>query len=118
MDGIFAWESVRYNENYVIGMIIGFVGGAMAIVFLLTDMIFCRFDSTEANGHYITAYRGMTKNIVYVNGEEKDRVGMFSFTYVLETKLPDGVKISVTFARGAFLLAHITFSDNNPSVDL
>jgi len=43
---------------------------------------------------------------------------MFSFTYVLETKLPDGVKISVTFARGAFLLAHITFSDNNPSVDL
>ena len=118
MDGIFAWESVRYNENYVIGMIIGFVGGAMAIVFLLTDMIFCRFDSTEANGHYITAYRGITKNIVYVNGEEKDRVGMFSFTYVLETKLPDGVKISVTFARGAFLLAHITFSDNNPSVDL
>ena len=118
MDGIFAWESVRYNENYVIGMIIGFVGGAMAIVFLLTDMIFCRFDSTEANGHYITAYRGMTKNIVYVNGEEKDRVGMFSITYVLETKLPDGVKISVTFARGAFLLAHITFSDNNPSVDL
>ena len=118
LDGIFAWDTVEYNENYVIGMIIGFVGCAMAIVFLLTDMIFCRFDSTEANGHYITAYRGMTKNIVYVNGEEKDRVGMFSFTYVLETKLPDGVKISVTFARGAFLLAHITLSDNNPSVDL
>ena len=28
MDGAFAWETVRYNENYVIGMIIGFVGGA------------------------------------------------------------------------------------------
>ena len=118
LDGIFAWDTVEYNENYVIGMVIGFVGASMTAVFLLTDMIFCRFDSTEANGHYITAYRGMTKNIVYVNGEEKDRVGMFSFTYVLETKLPDGVKISVTFARGAFLLAHITFSDNNPSVDL
>ena len=118
LDGIFAWESVKYNENYVVGMIIGFVGASMAMVFLLTDMIFCRFDSTEANGHQITAYRGMTKNIVYVNGEEKDRVGMVSFTYVLETKLPDGVKISVTCARGAFLLAHITFSDNNPSVDL
>lgn len=118
LDGVFAWKSVQYNENYIIGMIIGFVGGAMAVVFLLTDMIFCRFDSTEANGNYITVYRGMIENVVYVNGEEKDRVGMFSFTYVLETKLPDGVKIGVTFCRGAFLLAHITFSDNNPSVDL
>lgn len=118
LDGIFAWESVKYNENYVVGMIIGFVGASMAMVFLLTDMIFCRFDTAEANGHYITAYRGMTKNVVYVNGEEKERMGIFSFAHVLETKLPDGVKISVTFCRGAFLLAHITFSDNNPSVDL
>jgi hypothetical protein len=118
LDGILAWETVRYNENYVVGMIIGFVGASMAMVFLLTDLIFCRFDTVEANGHYITVYRGMTKNTVYVNGEEKDSVGMFSFTYVLETKLPDGVKIGVTFARGAFMLAHITFSDNNPSVDL
>ena len=118
LNGAFAWKTVEYNENYVVGMIIGFVGASMAMVFLLTDMIFCRFDTAEANGHYITAYRGMTKNVVYVNGEEKESVGMFSFTYVLETKLPDGVKIGVTFARGAFLLAHITFSDNNPSVDL
>ena len=118
LNGAFAWKTVEYNENYVVGMIIGFVGASMAMVFLLTDMIFCRFDTAEANGHYITAYRGMTKNVVYVNGEEKESVGMFSFTYVLETKLPDGVKIGVTFARGAFLLAHITFSDKNPSVDL
>ena len=118
LNGAFSWETVKYNENYVVGMIIGFVVASMAMVFLLTDMIFCRFDTAEANGHYITVYRGMTKNVVYVNGEEKDSVGMFSFTYVLETKLPDGVKIGVTFARGAFLLAHITFSDNNPSVDL
>ena len=118
LNGAFAWKTVKYNENYVVGMIIGFVGASMAMVFLLTDMIFCRFDTAEANGHYITAYRGMTKNVVYVNGEKKDSVGIFSFTYVLETKLPDGVKICVTFARGAFLLAHITFSDNNPSVDL
>ena len=118
LNGAFAWKTVEYNENYVVGMIIGFVGASMAMVFLLTDMIFCRFDTAEANGHYITAYRGMTKNVVYVNGEEKESVGMFSFTYVLETKLPDGVKIGVTIARGAFLLAHITFSDKNPSVDL
>ena len=118
LNGAFSWKTVEYNENYVVGMIIGFVGASMAMVFLLTDMIFCRFDTAEANGHYITAYRGMTKNVVYVNGEEKESVGMFSFTYVLETKLPDGVKIGVTFARGAFLLAHITFSDKNPSVDL
>ena len=118
LNGALAWKTVEYNENYVVGMIIGFVGASMAMVFLLTDMIFCRFDTAEANGHYITVHRGMTKNVVYVNGEEKDSAGMFSFTYVLETKLPDGVKISVTFARGAFLLAHITFSDNNPSVDL
>ena len=118
LNGAFAWETVVYNENYVVGMIIGFVSASMAMVFLLTDMIFCRFGTAEANDHYITVYRGMTKNVVYVNGEEKGSVGIFSFTYVLETKLPDGVKISVTFARGAFLLAHISFSDNNPSVDL
>ena len=40
LNGALSWETVRYNENYVVGMIIGFVGASMAMVFLLTDMFF------------------------------------------------------------------------------
>ena len=87
----------------------------MAPVLLLLDLAFSRFATVEVNGNYITVYRGTLRCIVYVNGEENDNI---FYERVVDLRLPDGVKASVTFYRGALLLAHISFSDSNPSVDL
>lgn len=117
-EGIFSYETVTYNEYYAIGIVIGFLTATVIGCILFSDLLFCRFQTTEANTHYITVYKGMHKCSVYVNGEEKGNVGMFSFTNVVDTKLPDGTKISVAFSRSVFMIAHISFSDNNPPVDL
>ncbi len=117
-EGWFSYETVTYNNDYAVGIVIGFVTAMLIGCFLFTDLLCCRFRSVEANGHYVTVYKGMIKCSVYINGEEKDAIGIGSFTNVIDTKLPDGTKISVAFSRGAFMIAHISFSDNNPSVVL
>jgi hypothetical protein len=117
-EGLLSYETVTYNNDYAVGIVIGFVTAMLIGCFLFTDLLCCRFRTAEANGHYITVYRGMMKCSVYINGEEKDSIGMGSFTNVIDTRMPDGTKISVAFSRGAFMIAHISFSDNNPPIDL
>ena len=117
-EGFFSYETVSYNDYYVIGILIGFLTATVLGCIFFVDLVFDSFKTVQANGHYITVYRGMTKCAVYINGEEKDRLGMLSFTNVIDTKLSDGTKISVAFSRGAFSIAHISFSDNNPPLDL
>jgi hypothetical protein len=116
--GFFSYEIVTYNEYYAIGIVIGFLTATVIGCDLFCDFVFCRFQTTVVNTHYITVYRGMKKCCVYINGEEKDSIGMFSFTNVIDTRLPDGTKISVSFSRGAFIIAHLSFSDDNPPIDL
>ena len=113
--GIFTYETVTYNDSYVFGVVIGVWGAVMAPVLLLLDLAFSRFATVEVNGNYITVYRGTLRCIVYVNGEENDNI---FYERVVDLRLPDGVKATVSFYRGALLLAHISFSDSNPSVDL
>ena len=117
-EGWLSYETVTYNNDYAVGIVIGFVTAMLIGCVLFTDFLYCRFRSVEANGHYITVYKGMIKCAVCINGEEKDAIGMGSFTNVIDTSLPDGTKISVAFSRGFLMIAHISFSDNNPSVDL
>lgn len=117
-EGIFSYETVTYDNGYAVGIIIGFLAATILGCILFTDLAFCRFRTTEANGYYVTVHRGMNRCEVYVNGELKDMIGMFSFTSVIDTRLPDGTKLTVSFSRGAFMIAHVSFSDNNPSVDL
>ena len=117
-EGWLSYETVTYNNDYAVGIVIGLVTAMLIGCVLFTDFLFCRFRSVEANGHYITVYRGMIKCAVYINGEERDAIGMGSFTNVIDTRLPDETKISVAFSRGFLMLAHISFSDNNQSVDL
>jgi len=117
-EGFFSYETVTYNEYYAIGIVIGFLTATVIGCILFVDLIFCRFQTTVANTYYITVYRGMNKCSVYINGEEKDSIGMLSFTNVVDTKLPDGTKISVAFSRSAFVIAHISFSDSNSPIDL
>lgn len=117
-EGIFSYEVVTYNDYYVIGILIGFLTATVIGCILFSDFVFCSFKTTAVNAHYITAYKGMNKCSVYVNGEEKGNIGIFSFTNVVDTRLPDGTKISVAFSRSAFMIAHISFSDNHSPIDL
>lgn len=113
--GFFSHETVTYNENYVIGILIGFLSSVIPGSVLLTDLLYCGFQTTEANTDYITVYRGLLNSRVYINGKES---GIGSFLHVIDTSLTDGTKISVTVFKSLYQLAHISFSDHNPPIDL
>ena len=117
-EGFFSYEIVTYQEQYVVGILLGFLIATVIGCFLFCDILYCRFRTTEVNAHYITVYRGMKKCSVFINGEEKDQFGVTSLTNVIDTNLPDETKISVAFSRSAFMIAHISFSDQNPPIDL
>ena len=117
-EGFFSYEMVTYRENYAIGIIIGFLTATPIGCYLLTDLLYCRFQTTVANGHSITVYRGVLSCRVYMDGKEADRVGFGSVSSVVDTCLPDGTKISVAFSRSVWTIAHVSFSDRNPSIDL
>ena len=116
--GFLTYETVVYNENYAVGIIIGLLGATVLGCVLLTDMIFCRYRTAEANGHCITVYRGITKCAVYINGQQTEGFGPLSLSNVVDAVLPDGTKIAVSFSRGALMVAHISFSDGNQPIDL
>lgn len=118
LGGAFAWKEVKYNNIYVVGAAICLPVIFFMTVILLSDIIYCKFDTIEVNGHFITVYRGLFKNTVYINGKKSCEMGIFSLAYVLEAELPDGVEISVTFSKRAHQVAYITFSDNHPSIFL
>lgn len=118
-EGIFKHETIVYNDYYIIGILIGFFGSIIAGSFLLSDCLYSRYATTKANGYYITVYKGMLYNILYIDGEEVRRITYTRYSSgVIETKLPDGVKVCVSFNRLMFTIAHISYSDNNASIDL
>lgn len=109
-------EYVEYDHGLDTLMAIGYSFAMTVGAFLFADVISSRFATVEANGHFITVYRGMLGYYVFINGEERD--SSFSFMHVVDTTLPDGVKISVSFYRGALMIGHISFSDHNPPIDI
>lgn len=117
-EAIFTWKEVIYNNNYIAGIVVGLFVSFFFFIFFIMDLLAGRFATTNANGHFITVYKGMTSCFVYINGEKKGKLGFFCFNCVVETKLPDGVKVVVSFSRSIFTIAHISYSDNNPSVDI
>lgn len=112
------WETVTYNESYTPWIAIFLSAGIVTSVLFICDLLLCRFETICVNGNYLTIYRGALDSIVYVNGEESGRLELFGFTPVVEVILPDKVKATVTFCRSWFVMAHVSFSDNNPSVDI
>ena len=114
--GILEMEETVYNDSYVPFIVIGFWGSFASFVFLLSDFLFCRFDTVEMNGYYLTVYRGMFGHYVYVDGEEKDRLTMYG--HYIEITLPDGTVVTFAFGRGWMNWCHISFSNGYPSIDL
>lgn len=112
------WEEVNYNNAYVPFIVMGLVCAVIPGSFLLVDLLMCRFETVHKDLHDITLYRGVLHNIVYVDGIEKGRIEPFSYTNVVETRLPSNVKITVSFQRGILYLAHISFSDDTASMQV
>ncbi len=116
--GFLSYESVSYSEDYSVGIIVGALVASVAFSLLISDLIFLRCVSHDTGLYHITLYRGFIHNTVYVDGIEKGEHGFFGYSPVAETRLDNGTKITVSFLRGVFFVAHISFSDNTPSVEI
>lgn len=106
-------QSVTYNNNFTWGILVGALGFVPSIIFLLADFVFSKLKTIEVNGDYITFYRGMAHNNLYVNGEYKD--GLSLFGYYLEASLSDGSKVNVALGKWS---AHLTFSNGHSPIDV
>ena len=113
-----SWEEVNYDPVYLPFIIVGLLGGMFSGCFLLSDCLFCRYKTVEKDSNYKTIHRALNYNFVYINGTEVERIGPFSFSHVAETKLPNHVKVTICFSRAVWYLAHISFSDDTPSVEI
>lgn len=113
-----SWEEVNYDPIYLPFILLGVLGAIGVGCFLLSDCLFCRYETVEKDSHYITIHRTLLHNIVYIDGKEVDRLGPFFISHVVETKLPGNVKVTVSFSRTVWSLAHISFSDDTPSVEI
>lgn len=113
-----SWEEVNYNPVCLPFILLGALGAMASGCFLLSDCLFCKFATVEKDSHYITIHRTLLCNIVYINGKEVDRLGPFFITHVVETRLPGNVKVTVSFSRTVWCLAHVSFSDDTPSVEI
>lgn len=113
-----SWEEVNYDPIYLPFILLGVLGAMGSGCFLLSDCLFCKFAAVEKDSHYITLHRTLLHNVVYIDGKEVDRLGPFFISHVVETKLPGNVKVTVSFSRTVWFLAHISFSDDTPSVEI
>ena len=111
--GAIKYQSISYNNVFLWGILIGFVGYIMSFVFLISDFLFSKLVTLEVDGDYITFYRGMIYNNLYINGDYKD--GLSFFGYYLEASLSDGTKVNVALGKWS---AHLTFSNGHPPIDV
>ena len=117
--GGYTYETVSYNDDYVFGIALGFCGGISLAAVPFLDFILCGFKTVTHKGGYITVFRSMGRSSVYVNGEEKGRLGFFGWEIpTVEVWLPNRVKAIITFSRGWMSMAQIAFSDNTPSIEV
>ncbi len=96
----------------------GFVCAIFSLSVLLVDFLYSRFKTVYHGPHFITIYRGLLVNSIFVDGVETDRLGLLSFTNVIATRLPDKVRITVTFSTSILWLAHVSFSDQSTSLEI
>lgn len=96
----------------------GFVCAVFSFSVLLVDFLSSRFKTVYHGPHFITIYRGPLVKSIFVDGVETDRLGLFSFTNVMATWLPDKVRMTVAFSTSILWLAHVSFSDQSTSLEI
>ena len=110
-----SWTEVRYNNAYMIPIVLGLLGTMFAGICLIADFSFCGYRTLHKDGHDITICRALTHNAVYVDGQEKERMGPFAHSNVVEVWLPNRVRVTVSFSRTVWYMAHVSFSDDTAS---
>ena len=110
-----SWTEVKYEDSYIPFIIISLIGGVISIIFLIVDLIMCGHKTIRKDQHCITLYRGISHNAVYVDGQEKGRMGPFSHSNVVEVWLPNRVRVTVSFSKLVWYIAHVSFSDDTAS---
>ena len=110
-----SWTEVNYNNAYIFPIVLGLMGTILSGIFLTVDFSMCGYRTIHKAGHDITIYRGMNHNAVYVDGQEKGRIGPFDMSHVIEVWLPNRVRVTVSFSRALWYMAHVSFSDDTAS---
>ena len=110
-----SWTEVKYEDSYIPFIIISLIGGVISSIFLIVDLIMCGHKTIRKDQHCITLYRGISHNAVYVDGQEKGRMGPFSHSNVVEVWLPNRVRVTVSFSKLVWYIAHVSFSDDTAS---
>ena len=105
-------HSVRYNHNFVWGIMVGIWGLIPAVIVWISDCLFSKLVTIEINGDYITFYRGFAHTSLYINGVQKESI---TYGYYMEATLPDRSKVNVALGKWS---AHLTFTNGHPPVDV
>ena len=111
-EGIFTYQYVTYNNDFLWGIMVGIMGFIPSVLFLLVDLLCSKVVTFQINRDMLTFYRGLIHTKLYVNGEEK---GGISSGYYFEATLSDGSKVTVM--RGKYT-AHLVFSNGHPPIDV
>lgn len=111
-DGIFTYQSVTYNNDFLWGNMIGIMGFIPSVLFLFADILCSTVVTFKVDCDFITFYRGLVHTKLYVNGEEKGRM---AYGYYFEAPLSDGTKVTVMRGKGS---AHCVFSNGHPPIDV
>ena len=113
-----SWTKIQYDNSYIPFIVISFFGCLISTIALIVDLMMCGYKTICKDQHCITLYRGMARHIVYVDGQEKGRVGPFSLSNVVEVWLPNRVQVTVSVSRTIWYIAHVSFSDNTASIEV
>ena len=111
-EGLFTYQYVTYNNDFLWGIIVGILGFFPSVLFLFADLLCSKVVTFQINRDILTFYRGFIHTKLYVNGEE--RGGVVS-GYHFEATLSDGSKVTVM--RGKYS-AHLVFSNGHPPIDV
>ena len=111
-EGIFTYQYVTYNNDFLWGIMVGIMGFIPSVLFLIADILCSKVISFRINRDVLTYYRGFVHTKLYVNGEEK---GSIAYGYYFEAPLSDGTKVTVM--RGKWS-AHLVFSNGHSPIDV
>ena len=111
-EGIFTYQYVTYNNDFLWGIMVGIMGFIPSVLFLIADILCSKVISFRINRDVLTYYRGFVHTKLYVNGEEK---GSIAYGYYFEAPLSDGTKVTVM--RGKWS-SHLVFSNGHTPIDV
>lgn len=113
-----SWTEANYCNAYILPIVLGLIGLMMSVIFLIVDLTMCGYKTVRKDLYCITIYRGMWRNLVYVDGKEQGRLEPFAHSNVVEVWLPNRIRVTVSFSRAIWYMAHVSFSDDTASREI